>query len=312
VALFALILPFVRYGLLVLALGSVQLRYRPQWLGPVFRWALLLDRWAMPEVFLAACVIGYERVVAQAPVITVGAGGYCFLVAALLAMLCRALLDRRTVWRAIAPERSAPGPTAVLSCITCDLVLPLDAQGRSCPRCGRRLWARKPGAWERTLALVIAGLLLYLPANIYPMSVTHILGGTRSYRIIDGIRDLIQIGLWPLAAIVFVASVAIPVAKLMGLGWCLLSVRQGRWRSAKHIVLKTHVFRIIDEIGRWSCIDPFILAVTVPVMHYRGLLRIDAGSAANFFMSVVVVTMVASHYFDPRLLWDAALEHAHG
>lgn len=306
IAISAMVLPFVRYGLLVLTLGHLQLGYRPRWLGRAFRWAILLDRWAMPEVFLIACAVGYARIAAQAGIILVGAGGYCLVGVALMAMLSRALLDRRTVWRAIAPERDTGTP--VLSCTVCDLVLPLSAEGRECPRCGLKLRARWPGAWTRTLALVIAAVLLYIPANILPMSVTHYPGRVQSYRIIDGVMELFAAGLWPLGVLVSCTSIGIPVVKLAGLGWCLASVRR---RSTRHLRLKTHLYRMIDEAGRWSSVDPFIIAVIVPLMHLRNFVTTDAGNGATAFIAVVALTMTASRGFDPRLMWDCAQESRH-
>jgi paraquat-inducible protein A len=306
----AVVLPFVRYGLLVVALTSVKLKYPLRWRGDAFRWAILLDRWTMPEVFLVACIISYARIAAQASsVIYVGPGGYCFLAAALFAMLSRALLDRRSVWRAIAPERSVRGSEPVLSCTVCDLVLPLHTEGSPCPRCGHRLRARVPGVKTRTLALIAAALLLYIPANLYPMNVTYFLGTPQSYRIVDGVFALFGAGLWPLAVVVSCTSIGVPVAKLVGLGWFLISIRR---RSTKHLVLKTRLYRLIDDSGRWSSVDPFIISVLVPLMHYRTLVSTDAGYAAVLFIAVVTLTMAASRTFDPRLMWDAALEHSHG
>lgn len=114
---------------------------------------------------------------------------------------------------------------------TVRLGLPLAHEGRGCPRCGLILRARRPGSREHTLALVIAGTLLYIPANLYPMSVTHFLSVTQSYRIIDGVRDLFDAGLRPLGVLIFFVSLLIPVAKLAGLGWCLYSVRRRSSRS---------------------------------------------------------------------------------
>ena len=302
----AMVLPFVRYGLLVLALGCVRLGYRPRWLGPVFRWSILLDRWTMPEVFLIACAVGYARIAAQASIIHVGAGGYCFVGVALLAMLSRALLDRRTVWRSIAPERVALPDAAVLSCTICDLVLPISEEGKHCPRCGLMLRARLPGVRTRTLALIIAAVVLYIPANVFPMSVTHFAGRVQSYRIVDGVMALFGAGLWPLGVLVSCTSIAIPVVKLAGLAWCLLSVHQ---RSTRHLRFKTHLYRMIDEAGRWSAVDPFIIAVIVPLVHLRNFVTTGAGIGATAFIVVVALTMAASRGFDPRLMWDAAAEH---
>lgn len=138
VAAFAVVLPFVRFGLLTTVLGCVWLGRNPAWLGPAFRWSLRLDQWAMPDVFLIGFAIGYSRVAADLTV-TVEPGGLCLIAAALLCMLSRATLDRRTVWRAISPEHTAPAPsTPAVSCEVCELVLPADAADLPCPRCRLR------------------------------------------------------------------------------------------------------------------------------------------------------------------------------
>ena len=306
----AIVLPFVRYAMLVYALGGVALNVRLPWRASAFRWSLLLDRWTQPEVFLIGCITAYARVRAQASsVIYVGAGGYCFLAAALMAMLTAALLDQRTVWRALAPERAVPAGAPVLSCTVCNLVMPLQSEGQPCPRCGHRLRARLAGVRQRTLALLIAGLLLYIPANVFPMSITYFMGAHHSYRIIDGVRALFGAGLWPLGVLIFCTSIGVPVMKLVGLGYCLQSIYR---RSSKRLVLKTKIFRLIDETGRWSNTDPFIIAVIVPLMHFHNLVTTNAGLAATAFIAVVALTMLASRTFDPRLMWDAAMEPQRG
>lgn len=304
VGVFVIVLPFLRFGLLSVVLACVRLGLRPRWLGRAFRWSLHLDHWAMPDVFLIGCAVGYSRVAVNLPVV-IGAGGWCFVGAALLCMLSRATLDRRTVWRAIAPEPPSPdAPAAVISCVVCDVVMPATAENTPCPRCQRRLRARKPSALLYTVALTIAGFVLYLPANIYPMSVAVQPGGTTQHRIVDGIMELLHAGFWPLAIVIFCTSIAIPVLKLVGMTWLVLSVRH---ESSQHLVLKTRLYRIIDEIGRWSNVDVFIVAVFVPLIHFGGLASTHPAPAITAFMLVVVLTMIASRSFDPRLLWDAGL-----
>jgi len=302
VAACAVVLPFVRFGLLSVVLGAVLLERPARWLGPAFRWALQLDAWAMPDVFLIGCAVGYSRVAANLPV-TVEAGGLCFLAAALLAMLSRAALDRRTVWRAVGGERPAPAAGAAISCTVCDLVLPAHLEGDRCPRCRTLLSARKLDAITRVAALILAGGVLYFPANLFPMSTDIQLGAPTPHRIVDGVRELVQAGLWPLAVLIFCTSIAIPVLKLVGLGWLAMSVQR---RSAAHLVFKTKVYRLIDEIGRWSCVDVFTIAVFVPLMHFEPLVATAAAPGATAFVLVVVLTMAASRAFDPRLVWDAA------
>jgi len=301
VAAFVLVLPFVRFGLLSAVLGSLRTGRRPRWLGRAFRWSMALDFWAMPDVFLIGCAVGYSRVAANLTV-KIGWGGICLILAAFLAMLSRATLDRRTTWRAIAPDPQsiAPGAPAI-SCTACDLAFPLEAQGSRCTRCAAPLHARKTDSQVRTAALLIAGLALYIPANYFPMSTDMQLGNLVPHRIVDGIRELIQAGLWPLGILIFCTSIAIPLLKLAGLGWLWFSVRR---RSQRHRLGRTRLYRAIDEIGRWSNIDIFTIVVFVPVLQFGSLATARAAQGATAFILVVVLTMFASEAFDPRLIWD--------
>lgn len=302
---FVMVFPIVRFGLLTVVLGCLQFDKRPRWLGRAFRWCLRLDHWAMPDVFLVGCLVGYSRVVAFLPT-TIEAGGWCVATAAIMCMITRASLDKRTVWRDIAPNRPCPPDgQPVISCAVCDLILPASEEGTHCPRCAMRISARKPHAMVRTAAFTIAGLILYLPAYFYPMNVDIQLGELNQHRIIDGIQQLIGAHLWPLAVLIFFTSIAIPALKLLGMTWLMFSVRR---RSRKYLVFKSHLYRIIDEIGRWSSVDVFTVAVFLPVIQFGGLARTEAAVGSLAFMLVVVCTMIASRDFDMRLVWDAAQE----
>jgi paraquat-inducible protein A len=301
----AVILPVVRFGLLSVVLACLRLHCRPRWLGSAFRWAMTLDFWAMQDVFLLGAAVGYSRVSANLDV-TIGSGGICLILAALLSMLSRASLDRRMTWRAIMAD---PGMLEtggrVISCTVCYLAFPAEQEGSRCSRCNARLSARKPDSAVRTAALLIAGLALYVPANLFPMSSDVQLGALTPHRIIDGIRELAQAGLWPLGVLIFCTSIAIPLLKLASLGWLLVSVRL---RSRRHLVFKTKLYRAVDEIGRWSSIDVFTIAVFLPLLQFGTLISSRADIGAPAFMLVVVLTMLASQTFDPRTVWDAGSE----
>jgi paraquat-inducible protein A len=256
-------------------------------------------------VFLLACIVGFNRIAPYVP-LRIHAGAYCFLTAALLSMIAHASLDRRTVWRAIAPEHTPEcGPGPVVSCPSCDLLLPMSYDGGRCPRCGARVHARKPDSIVRTAALVATGYLLYLPANIYSMSTMHSIAGREPHTIFWGIMRLVEADLLPLAVLIFFTSIMLPLLKLMALTWFLLSIH---YRSARHLVRRTKVFRLVDDLGRWSNMDPFTVAVFAPLIQFGGLISIRAGIGSTCFFVVVTSSMFASHWFDPRLMWDAAEE----
>lgn len=303
-ALFVIVLPFLRFGLLSAVLGALTLRRRPSWLGAAFRWSMWLDPWAMIDVYLLAGCVGYYRLINidQAHV-TIELGGACFIAAAFLTMLSRATLDARTVWRSIGGETRATHREPVLGCTTCDLVLPLSRERQRCPRCGARLRVRKLDAAAWTAALLIAAFVLIFPANLYPMNISDHLGQEVHYTIMTGVKDLFKAGLYPLGVLIFCTSILTPAAKIFALGWCVLSV----WRrSRKHLVTKTKVLRVIAEMGRWSKTDPFAIVFFVPLVHFGALGSEDAGWGATAFMMMTFLTMVASVTFDPRLMWDVA------
>ncbi|MGH8319849.1 MAG: paraquat-inducible protein A [Steroidobacteraceae bacterium] len=303
-ALFVVVFPFLRFGLLSAVLAALHLDRRPSWLGPAFRWAMWLDPWAMIDVYLLAGCVGYYRLmnIDQARV-TIELGGACFIAAAFLTMLSRATLDARTVWRSIGGETHARAGEPVLGCTTCDLVQPLAREGQPCPRCGARLRVRKVDAMAWTAALLIAAFALIFPANLSPMNISNHLGHQVRYTIMTGVRDLFKAGLYPLGVLIFCTSILTPAAKIFGLGWCVLSTWRG---SRRHLVTKTKVLRVIAEMGRWSKTDPFAIVFFVPLIHFGSLGSEGAGWGATAFMLMTFLTMVASVTFDPRLMWDVA------
>ncbi len=306
VGLQGVVLPFLRFGLLAAALAAVRLERTGRWTGRVYRWAEHLDLWSMPDVFLFGAAIGYSRVAVHIPV-TIGAGGWCLIGAAFFTMMTRASIDRVVVWRMIGhQEPPASGPR--LACTECDLVLPARLAGGRCPRCLARLSRRKPWAVSHAAALVIAGFPLFIVANWFPMSVQYGPGrAVEDQTIAWGVLQLVDANLWVLAAIIFIASILIPLVKLLSLSWLLWSIHH---HSDRRLVLKTRVFRFVEEIGRWSNIDVFTITIFIPIFQIGGFLSVRAGIGAPAFLAVIVLTMFAAKLFDPRLLWDQARENA--
>jgi paraquat-inducible protein A len=187
-------------------------------------------------------------------------------------------------------------------CHDCGLLcrLPSHAAGR-CPRCGAEVHERKPRSLERTWAWLIAAALCYLPANLLPIMKVTSLGRAQADTIMSGVVYLLLHGMWPLALVVFVASVFVPLLKLAILLGLLLSVHRGsRWRP----VDRTRLYRITELIGRWSMVDIFVVTILVALVHLGNLATVEAQTGAVFFGAVVVLTMLAAESFDPRLIWD--------
>jgi paraquat-inducible protein A len=189
-----------------------------------------------------------------------------------------------------------------IGCDTCGLVSRA-YPGMPCTRCGFRLNDRKPGSIQRSWAFSIAALVLYVPANTYPVLTVVRIGAGQPSTILGGVRELIEVGMWPLAALVFFASIAVPVLKLVGLGILLISTHTGTGRALHD---RTVLYRIVDAIGRWSMIDIFMESILVALVQFGQLASVYPGPGAIAFASVVILTMLAAHSFDPRLMWDNA------
>jgi paraquat-inducible protein A len=183
--------------------------------------------------------------------------------------------------------------------------MPESAPGDRCPRCRARLRVRKPQSIQRTWALVLCGFLLFIPANLLPVLSIEQFGQVQSNTILGGVLELARYGLWPLAVIVFAASIAIPLTKLFGLSWNLFLTQR---RSARFLRSRTRMHRLIDWIGRWSNIDVFTVSILVALVQFGQLTRVRVGTGMIAFAAVVIVTMVAAKSFDSRLMWDAVGE----
>ncbi|MBL0713047.1 MAG: paraquat-inducible protein A [Desulfosarcina sp.] len=193
----------------------------------------------------------------------------------------------------------------LISCHSCHLVCrgePAGGRGHLvCPRCGAVLHARKPNSIARTWALALAAMVFYIPANVLPITYVTSLGKVQSDTIMSGVIYFINTGMWPIALVIFTASVFVPVLKLIILCFLLISVqRHSRWRPLD----RTRLYRITEAVGRWSMVDVYVVTILVALVKLGALASIEAGVGAIFFCAVVVSTMFAAMSFDPRLIWD--------
>ncbi len=192
----------------------------------------------------------------------------------------------------------------LISCHSCHLLCKRAKRSADmvCPRCGAHLHDRKPNSIARTWALVLAAIIFYVPANVLPITIVISLGKAQSDTIMSGVIYFIHTGMWPIALVIFLASIFIPLMKLLILIFLLISVqRKSNWRQQD----RTRLYRITEIIGRWSMVDIFVVTILVALVHLGGLATIHAGPGAIFFGAVVVTTIFAAMSFDPRLIWDA-------
>ncbi|MDD2897248.1 MAG: paraquat-inducible protein A [Desulfuromonadaceae bacterium] len=189
------------------------------------------------------------------------------------------------------------------SCHVCGQVSRLVNNGNSgrCSRCGTTLHVRKKNGIVRSWALLIAAYILYIPANLMPIMNTGSLFNYRSDTILSGIIHLWKTGFKGIATIVFIASIMVPLFKLIALTLLLISVqRRSSWRIGE----RTRLFRLVELVGRWSMLDIYVVALVATLVQIRSLATVTAGPGAIAFGAVVVLTMFSAMYFDPRLIWD--------
>jgi paraquat-inducible protein A len=310
--------PLARILCMLAVLVGLRLRRRPTELRAIYAWVAHLRPWSMVEIYLLGLFVAYVRLSGMA---TVDLGPAIYALGGLMVIMVLAdyTLDGQAVWEAMEPPNRRlrrtldanpatpdhPEPNRHrwrIGCDTCGLVS-RSAPGMRCSRCGFRLHDRKRGSIERTWAFAIAALVLYIPANIYPVLTVVRLGAGDPNTILGGVQELLEIGMWPLAALVFFASVAVPVLKLVGLGILLISTHTGTGRALHD---RTVLYRIVDAIGRWSMIDIFMESILVALVQFGQLASVYPGPGAIAFAGVVILTMLAAHSFDPRLMWDSA------
>jgi paraquat-inducible protein A len=194
----------------------------------------------------------------------------------------------------------------LVACEVCHLLSrPISAAAPGfCPRCGEALAWRRHHSIQYTWALVIAAAICYIPANVLPVLTTNALGSSEPDTIMGGVILLYTTGSWPLALIVLVASVMVPLGKLVALSYLLITVQRGSLRSTQD---RTRLYRLVEIIGRWSMLDVFVDTFTVALVQLQPLMSVEPGPGVLFFAAVVVLTMVAAESFDPRLIWDPAV-----
>ena len=200
---------------------------------------------------------------------------------------------------------------SLVQCHACGLLSRMRPLARGyhpiCPRCRARLHQRKPNNIARTQAFLLAALIFYIPANILPVMTVIRFGTGEPDTILSGVQQLIAGGMWPLALLVFFASITVPVLKLVVLFYLLISVnRKSRWRPKDRTIL----YRITETVGRWSMIDIFMISILVALVKLGSIATIEPDIGAACFAAVVVLTMCAAMSFDPRLIWDA-MEDVH-
>ncbi len=289
----------------------------------VYRLVRTLSPWSLVGVFMLAVLVAIVKLLDLATVIP---GVSLFALAALLlaATAARSNLDEAVLWSmrgTTLPAATAPtaAEQGLVSCHTCGLLVETMAQSHAehthdhgqCPRCESALHSRKHNSLNRTWALLVSAMVLFIPANVYPVMTVTQLGKGEPNTIISGVIHLIQAGMWPLAMLIFFASIVVPMLKMIVLCLLLVTVQKGsEWRRLD----RARLYRITEVVGAWSMVDVFLVGILIALVNIESLATIRPGLGVTFFAAVVTITMFAAHSFDPRLIWDERnpQRHEHG
>ncbi|MBF0192401.1 MAG: paraquat-inducible protein A [Magnetococcales bacterium] len=294
---------------LIHILLPLKFGHKPRQGVRVFRMVLAVTPWSMVGIYTLGLFVAYVKLTSMASVLP-GMALFAFFGLLLISSAARATLNPARIWEQLSPA-TPPPPSADrlqrdrILCHACGLpALPPrgnpDAE-RHCLRCHARLHARKTASLTRTWALLWTATLLYIPANLYPVMTVIKMGRGQPDTILSGVKHLIESGMWPLALLVFVASIVVPVMKIVILMFLLISVKRGSIHRCRD---RTLLYRVLETFGHWSMVDIFLVSILTALVDFGSLALIKPGIGASFFAAVVVLTLFAARAFDPRLIWD--------
>lgn len=276
--------------------------------GAVFRYLVKAQPWSMLDVFFLGALVTIIKMGDLAEV-TIGAGGILFFALVVVVQMAYWRIDKKNVWNWLNPNNcfTRDENDLLYDCGVCHALVGqsvIEAE-HQCPRCLSPLHKRKANSLTRTTALLIAATVLYIPANLLPIMDYEELGIHYINTIYSGVVELVQSGLWGIAAIVFIASLVVPVAKLAILYYLVWAVKTRRSHNPR---LGAWLYRLTEIVGRWSMVDVFVVTLLTAVVRFGFIGEVEPGPALLPFAAVVVLTMLAADTFDPRLLWDTQVE----
>jgi paraquat-inducible protein A len=314
VLLTSVVFPFLTIVAMLYLLLPLRVGIRPPKMTLVWRLVRVLSPWSLIGVFMLGLLVSVVKLQDLAMIIP-GVAFYAFIGLLVISAAAAASFDPAALWPRQGPvpdprARYDNGESAAqlgyAACPVCELLLKRPSVGDACkcPRCASTVsGTRHPDSISRTWALLASATLLLVPANLYPVMTVTRFGQGEPNTIMSGVIHLIEDGAWPLGLLVFFASFVVPITKILVLGFLLVTVQRG---SAWRLRDRTQLYHFTEVIGAWSMVDIFLVGIMVALVRMDGLATISPGIGATFFGAAVVLTMMAAHAFDPRLVWDRA------
>ncbi len=271
--------------------------------------------WLMVDVFLIGVLVSLVKISALAH-IGMGYSFWAFCIYSVLVVKCVSMVDRTWLWDQFFAMKHIDGvhegdthlDNNHVGCHVCNQINPMPQDHHTkCIRCESKLHGYNPQhSLQYSWAFLLASVVFYIPANLYPMMYTVSLGQTEGSTIMGGVVMLWQMGSWPIALVIFIASVFIPMAKMFALAWLYYCASKKPNDSTNEAIKRLKIYRMTEFIGRWSMVDIFVVAILVALVQLKNLMAISPGPAAICFATVVVFTMLSAMSFDPRVFWGKA------
>lgn len=270
------------------------------------KWLLLLKPWCMVEIFLVGVLVSFVKLIAYGN-INIGPSFIAFCAYCILHVRAFQYADKAWIWDMVGQTPELPklivGKTGlsqgIKSCHCCNAILPIEQI--ECGRCFSVSEARKNSSIQITIALLMASLIIYIPANILPIMTTVAFGSTIDSTIMEGVLVLWYSGAYPIALIIFIASVLVPSLKMLAIAWLCWCTKTKKVKNGHRMM---QVYEIVEFVGRWSMVDVFVIAVLIGLVSFGNLMNVLPAQGVLYFAAVVILTMISANFFDPRLMWD--------
>jgi paraquat-inducible protein A len=304
VFLTSILFPLICVTGMIYLLLPARFGHLPPKYGPVYRVVHALEPWSLLSVFMLGTLIAIVKLQSLATV-TPGLGMWGFVLMLVAYSAARANFDPEVLWQYCRIKQLSQNEVntkeKLVTCHTCGLLRPDGPDLHRCERCGDRMHHRRPRSVQKTWAYLMAAAVMLVPANIYPVMTVKQLGLGSPDTILSGVLKLMSEGMFVLAFIVLFASIMVPLLKLTALSYLLYSVsNKSDWRPRD----RTLLYRITQLVGAWSMVDIFLVGLLSGLVSFGLLATIEPGIGAVFFCTAVILTIMAAHNFDPRLIWD--------
>ncbi len=300
--------PFICLLMVAVIYGCFLSGRNPRWLRLLARLFFRLKEWSMIEVFMVATLVSMVKLISMVDMSLEG-GFYCFCIFIFFYVKVVSSVDQGFVWGKLVHRDNflwlsrlagrRANECGYVRCESCEAMN--SSQSTVCCSCGGRVEARKKNSQQRCIAFLVAAMIMYVPANTMPIMITEYMGSATESTIFDGVIYMWETGSYPVAIVIFVASIAVPIVKiaiLLSLCYCIYF---HRFKSNKY---KTRLYHLTEFIGKWSMVDVFVVAILTAMIKMGSLMSIYPGAAALSFCAVVVLTMLSANSFDSRYLWE--------